>query len=59
VGYLPELSPRYFIEILEFRSWSEVEAFVGKNSVYHGNKPWWWEWQPAYDSAKAYFESNV
>ncbi|MDJ0707980.1 MAG: hypothetical protein QNJ46_32305 [Leptolyngbyaceae cyanobacterium MO_188.B28] len=59
VGYLPEKSPRYFIELLKFNSWHEVEEYVNKNPVYHGNKPWWWEWNPQHDEARKYFDKKI
>ena len=34
----PELLPRYFVERLGLRTWSQVAAYVENEKV----KPWWW-----------------
>ena len=38
VGYLPELSPRYFVEKVGLSTWQEVCGFVATAD----RQPWWW-----------------
>lgn len=59
VGYRPDKSPRYFFEVLEYRTWNQIECFVNKNDVYHGNKPWWWNLQPVHNEARKFFEDLI
>lgn len=59
VGYKPDKSPRYFLEVLGFRSWSQVAEFVNGPGVHHFNKPWWWHIQPDHDEAKKFFEAKA
>jgi hypothetical protein len=39
VSYLPELTPRYFVDVLGLVSWTQVLEW-GKTA---DRKPWWWD----------------
>jgi hypothetical protein len=46
VGYSPEISPRYLVEVLGFREWQQVEAFMAKQRF----EPNWYEARRALSS---------
>jgi hypothetical protein len=50
----PEMSPRYFVEVLGFTRWDHVYDFVLRAD----RKPWWWEchWEDLHTSARRSFE---
>jgi hypothetical protein len=39
VGYLPSLTPRYFVEVLGFTDWDQVRGYIEAQNV----PPAWWE----------------
>jgi hypothetical protein len=54
-GYLPEMTPRYFVETLGFRSWSEVLTWARATE----DRPWWWDEPELKDSARTRFQEMV
>ena len=41
IGYWPELTPRYFAEVLKFRSWDQVTAWLSELDELQYSKPNW------------------
>lgn len=57
VGFLPQLSPRYFAEYLGLMNWNQVCDFISKQDC----APWWWmlEWENLHDKVRRKFEQFV
>ena len=47
----PDLSPRYFFERLELRTWVQVREYLERDT----SPPWWWEENEYMPRAKAKF----
>ena len=52
VGYSPEITPRYLVDILGFRRWSEAVEWARSRDP----RPWWWEDSETNDSARTKFQ---
>lgn len=57
VGFLPLLSPRYFVERLGFQTWDQVSNFIARQE----STPWWWmlEWDDLHTKARKKFQELV
>jgi hypothetical protein len=55
VGYLPEITPRYFVDVLRLHSWAEVLEWARTVD----RKPWWWHEAELMDSARVRFQELI
>jgi hypothetical protein len=57
LGFMPQLSPRYFIEYLGMKTWDEVCSFIACQE----SAPWWWmlEWDNLHDKARRKFQELI
>jgi len=52
VGHSPELTPRYFVDVLRLASWAQVLEWARTAD----RKPWWWDEPELKDRARVRFQ---